>query len=75
MIKSRLNATRQRLLYMTSDLVTTSIAFLLFDISRFYILNNEIPSTESVIGYLTQPKLILEQILIPLSLLGVYWLS
>lgn len=66
---------KQRLKYVASDLVTTAIAFLLFDVARFYILHEELPSTQSLIEYLTTPKLIWEQIFIPIALLFIYWLS
>lgn len=65
----------QRLKYVTSDLVTTAIAFLLFDVARFYILHEEFLTSPSLVAYLTAPKLIWEQILIPVALLFVYWLS
>ncbi len=65
----------QRLKYVASDLVTTAIAFMLFDIARFYILHEELPDTQRLIDYLTTPKLICEQILIPIALLFIYWLS
>lgn len=72
---AELSMTKQRLKYVASDLVTTFIAFLLFDISRFYILHEEQSDYHNLISYLSTPKLILEQILIPIALLFVYWLS
>ena len=75
MKSKELSLTKQRLKYVVSDLVTTSIAFLLFDICRFFILHDEIPSSQSLNDYLSSPKLILEQIFIPIALLFIYWLS
>lgn len=75
MMNQELSIARQRLRYVASDLVTTSIAFLLFNICRFHILHDEIPSKQSLIDYIGSPKLILEQILIPIFLLAIYWLS
>lgn len=75
MNNQELPITRQRLKYVASDLVTTAIAFFVFDICRFYILYNGINFYQSLSDYLMTGKLILEQIFIPVALLAVYWLS
>lgn len=75
MTQKELSITRQRLKYVVSDFLTTSIAFLIFDVCRFYILYDEILFNYSLKSYLCMPKMLGEQILIPLSLLAVYWLS
>lgn len=71
----------QRLKYVVTDWVTTSIAFFLFNIARFLIfshssLNTAFTIDHSVlVDYLSQSKLIYEQIIIPTLSLIVYWLS
>ncbi len=71
---------RQRLKYVLSDLVLVSLAFFVFDIARFYLLaegdsNSSILSDASLWNYLLRPKIIWEQILFPVLLLGINWLS
>ncbi|MBD5237290.1 MAG: sugar transferase [Bacteroidales bacterium] len=62
----------QRMRYAASDLLTTALAFFLFDICRYFIMDT---GQSTLWGYLSLHKIVLEQILIPFSLLGVYWLS
>lgn len=64
----------QRWRYVVTDLITTAIAFFIFNQIRYLFLqlySEGITLSE----YLSEPKMIGEQILIPLSLLGIYWLS
>lgn len=65
---------RQRLICVFTDWFTTSIAFVAFNIFRFYFLNpgEDLPE---LVAYLLSGKLILEQIFVPLGMLFVYWLS
>lgn len=71
----------QRLKYVITDWVTTNLAFFLFNIARFCILyTNDYRDLlhhdySSLISYLLQPKLVAEQILIPLGAFIIYWLS
>lgn len=60
--------------YVVMDLITSLIAFFLFDLSRYYILGLNI-KIGSLRDYLLEPKLIFEQIFIPFVILGVFWLS
>lgn len=71
----KLSKSRLRLEYVASDFVTTVFAFLLFNVCRFYILHEEHMNYASVWDFVFSPKLVLENILIPLFLLGSYWLS
>lgn len=57
-----------------TDWWTTFIAFFCFNIFRYFYLHLEW-SFPSLNDYLSTPKLVLEQIFIPVLLLGVYWLS
>lgn len=66
---------KMRLAYVISDWITTVLAFLAFDICRFYILQLENGTLLKLEEYILMPKMILEQIFIPIGLLGVYWLS
>ena len=70
-----MSLTRQRLKYVASDFVTTSVSFFLFNICRYHILHNELPSSWSLSEFLSLPKLLWEQALIPVAMLAVYWLS
>jgi len=57
--------------YVMSDLVTTALAFLLFNIFRFYHLRH----TGDVCDYIFSGKLIAEECIVPVAMLGIYWLS
>lgn len=60
----------QRIKYMASDFVMTSLAFGVFSIFRYrLILSSDLPV------FFTESKAILEQIIVPFLLLGVYWIS
>ncbi len=62
---------RQRARYVVTDWATSSLAFFVFDIYR-YITH---AGAMDMAGYLLDQKLVLEQILIPVAMLGIYWLS
>lgn len=62
-------------MYVAIDLVTTFIAFFAFDVCRYFVLIAETPYHIRLENYILSTKLILEQIFIPICLLGVYWLS
>ncbi len=75
MTSKELIIAKQRLKYVVCDFITTVIAFFIFDVCRYYILNDELTFTITLRGYLLSPKMICEQIFIPMALLSVYWLS
>lgn len=75
MKRKGMSLTRQRLKYVASDFVTTSVSFFLFNICRYHILHNELPASWSLSEFLSLPKLLWEQALIPVAMLAVYWLS
>lgn len=62
-------------MYVITDWVTTFIAFFLFNICRHYVFSLTNHSLTNLESYLFQPKLICEQAIIPIALLGVYWIS
>ncbi len=65
----------QRLKYVLSDFITTSLAFFVFNIARYYLLASDMPEITGLWHYLKSEKMLIEQFIIPLSLLSVYWLS
>lgn len=69
-----LSLRRQRLLCIGVDWATTFLAFLCFNIFRYYYMHLW-PRFPEVQDYLLAPKMIWEQALVPIALLGVYWLS
>lgn len=58
-----------------TDWITANIAFILFNILRYFDQSPSTFSVDAVINYLTQIKICIEQILIPLVILAIYWLS
>ncbi len=68
------NSGRQRLKYVVSDLLTGFVAFFLFNIIRFELLKDYQPGL-LMWDYVLSPKLVIETFLIPIGMLGVYWLS
>lgn len=64
----------QRTRYVAMDFITTNIAFLIFDILR-YALMTDFTEFGHLGVYLGSPTLIVEQLAIPVVMLGVYWLS
>ena len=69
-----MNAKRQVAQYIISDLVSTNIGWLLFNIFRYYLLpvNKEIASLSV---YLSYHKIIEGQILFPVLFLCIFYLS
>lgn len=69
----RISIRRQRLKYLFSDWLAGNIAFFLFNIVRYKLLTEIVGS--DLEGFLFSPKLISEQIIVPLAMLGINWLS
>ena len=67
--------TSQRVRYVISDLIGSEAAFLLFNVYRFFLLENDRSVYVSLGNFLLGPKLLTEQILLPLFMMCVYWLS
>lgn len=72
--KKNVSVIRQRTLCIITDWFTTFIAFLGFNIFRFYYLKVG-DDLDEIYFYLLSPKMVLEQIFIPLLFLLVYWIS
>ena len=56
------------------DLITSTLAFFCFNIFRYEIMGLR-SKGYTYLSYLGEPKLIAEQIIIPIAMLGIYWLS
>lgn len=72
--QQKISVARQRTVCVITDWATTFVAFLCFDIFRFYYMGLE-DVFEDLGSYLFSGKLILEQLLVPVCLLFIYWLT
>lgn len=70
----RVSAERQRITYILTDWVTANVAFLCFNVVRYWLLA-VMTSFETLYLFLDSTKLLVEQGIVPLVMLGVYWLS
>ncbi len=65
---------RERWKYVASDFITTSLAFFVFNVFRFNA-RAHLGFSGDLWDFLTLPKLLWEQILVPVGLMGTYWIS
>lgn len=69
----------QRAKYVVMDFFTTALAFFIFNQFRFHLFttsdNIKSITPETLSNFLTGGKMIAEQILIPIALLAIYWIS
>ncbi len=65
------NETRQRTLYIVADIMSTTIAILLFNVVRSRMLSPELPTAE----YLQLPMVVAGTLLFPLMMMAIYFLS
>ncbi|MCH5225915.1 MAG: sugar transferase [Muribaculaceae bacterium] len=65
----------QRAKYVVSDLVAGALAFWIFNIVRFFLLHNYEVSYAYLWNYLGSTKLVIEQCVVPVGMLGIFWLS
>lgn len=72
--KKGINESWQRVKCILTDWFTTFLAFLCFDIFRYYYIPVG-SQTYSLGDYIFSPKLIMEQFCVPTGLLFIYWLS
>lgn len=66
---------RERTKLVLTDWVSANVSVFLFNIFRCFMTDNRHDNIEDIIQYISQPKLCIEQITIPLALLCLYWLS
>lgn len=65
----------ERLKLVLTDWITANISFMLFNMLRYLESSWTTHSIESALSYICSPKLLIEQAVIPLLLLCIYWLS
>ncbi len=66
---------RNRMKYVLADYISTNMAFGLFSVFRYYELPIVNHAFRDLTQFVTFPTLIAGQILFPLLMMGVYWLS
>lgn len=66
---------RLRLKYILADFVTTNLALLLFNVYRYYEMSLATTGFISLSMYLSFPTLLAGQILFPIAMIGVYYIS
>lgn len=66
---------RLRLTYVLADYLSTNLALLLFNVFRYYDLPIAHGSFGSLWMFITSPVLIVGQLLFPLVMMGIYYLS
>ena len=66
--------TRNRPLFVITDFLLSSVAWLIFSVIRFYTLA-EVNGFATLGSYLTFHTVLLGQLVIPLGMTGLYWLS
>ncbi len=75
MIGKMASAGMERTKLVLTDWITANISFVLFNLLRYFEGSHVPYSIDSALRYILQPKLCLEQAIIPICLLGLYWLS
>lgn len=65
----------QRWRYAISDLLTGALAFWVFNIVRYYLLQEDYNGYPTLWSFLGSVKLVLEQCIVPPCILIIYWLS
>ena len=70
-----ISETRQRIKYVIGDYISTNIAWLLFNIVRFYFLDKNTEEYGSLSSFLNSQQLVIGQIVIPLIMIIIFYLS
>lgn len=70
-----LSATRQRFKYVLSDYLMLNLGWLLFTLVRYLVLPESYRAGYSFVDHLSSTPVWAGQIVIPLVMLGLYWLS
>lgn len=65
----------QRAKYFVGDVATGFLAFLLFNVCRFYLLGKTGLHFSSLTEFLLDSKMVAEEVAVPFVMTGVYWLS
>ena len=72
---NNVSAKAQIIRYVAVDWASGCIAFFLFNIIRYYLLAEGMNGFSDLWAYLFSTKLIIEQAVVPVGMLGIYWLS
>ncbi|MCH5237245.1 MAG: sugar transferase [Muribaculaceae bacterium] len=75
MNKKRISPLAQQLRYVILDLVSGALAFGIFNVVRYYLLPESHYGYRTLWIYLFSTKLVVEQCVVPVAMLGIYWLS
>ena len=70
-----ISESRQRLLYVASDFITANVAWMVFNIVRYYFILTNQTNYSSLFAFLSSHQLVMGQIFFPLMMLGIYYLS
>ncbi|MDE6291335.1 MAG: sugar transferase, partial [Muribaculaceae bacterium] len=65
----------ERLKLVLTDWITANISFMLFNLLRYFESSVPNHSIEGALRYMLQPKLCIEQAIVPVAFLVLYWLS
>ena len=71
----KVSANAQRARYVVADWVSGCVAFFIFNIIRYFILSEYQNGYPGLQTYLFSVKLIIEEAIVPVAMLGIYWLS
>lgn len=66
---------RERAKLVLTDWISANVSVFLFNIFRCFTTDNRHDNIEEILEYITQTKLCIEQMVIPIALLFLYWLS
>ncbi len=69
------SARLERWKLVLTDWLTANIAFVLINVVRFYDTSWTTNTLDAALRFLSQPKLCIEQAVVPLGLVALYWLS
>lgn len=67
---------RQQIFYVAADWATTTLAFIIFNVARYFFTTYYVgASFGSLARYMLSSVILLETVLYPVIMLGIYWLS
>ncbi|MCH5239746.1 MAG: sugar transferase [Muribaculaceae bacterium] len=72
---AEISKSTQRAKYVVTDLLTGALAFWVFNIVRYYLLQEVHSGYYSLSSFLGSTKLIVEQCVVPFVMLVIYWIS
>ncbi|MCH5231954.1 MAG: sugar transferase [Muribaculaceae bacterium] len=75
MNRKRLSPTAQRIRYVALDIVSGAISFWAFNIVRYFLLQETGQTHGALWNFLGSTKLVIEQCVVPVAMVGIYWLS